>query len=173
SAVVKISVLKASCAVCPGVNPVTSLLKPAVTSSWGIASAATTLSKLAGVVVGNVLISGGVTTAPGYGKVAIAHLDSDLKGEGALGAGTDIDWDAYITFTKTLAAAWTVTFSNPIVGKVIMVVTTGNYTITWPTGVDASADFADYDGTKRNVHFLTCVSTSIPLYSGSVKAYTI
>ncbi len=137
------------------------------------ASAATTLSKLADVAVGSVLISGGVTTAPSYGKVAIIHLNSELKDEKALGGDTEIDWVDGITFTKTLAAGWTATFANSVIGKTIMVVTTGDYTITWPSGVDASADFGDYDGTKRNVHFLTCVSTSIPLYSGSVKAYTI
>lgn len=38
------------------------------------ASGATTLSKLAGVATGNVLLSGGVTTAPSWGKVALTAL---------------------------------------------------------------------------------------------------
>ena len=39
------------------------------------ASAATTLSKLAGVATGNALISGGVATAPSWGKITNAHID--------------------------------------------------------------------------------------------------
>ena len=106
-------------------------------------------------------------------SISIDELDGSLKDEISLGAATAIGWNAGITFDKALTAAWTATFTSPVVGKTIMVVTTGNYTITWPTGVDATNDFADYDGTKRNVHFITCVSTSIPLYASSIKVYTI
>lgn len=43
------------------------------------ASATTTLAKLAGVATGNVLISGGVTTAPAWGKVALTtHVSGTL-----------------------------------------------------------------------------------------------
>jgi hypothetical protein len=44
------------------------------------ASGATTLAKLAGVATGNVLLSGGVTTAPAWGKVAQAHLATPSSG---------------------------------------------------------------------------------------------
>ena len=43
------------------------------------ASGATALSKLAGVATGNVLLSGGVTTAPSYGKVGLTtHVSGTL-----------------------------------------------------------------------------------------------
>lgn len=42
------------------------------------ASAANTLSKLADVATGNALISGGVTTAPSWGKVTSSHVDSTI-----------------------------------------------------------------------------------------------
>jgi hypothetical protein len=42
------------------------------------ASGATALSKLAAVATGNVIISGGVTTAPSWGKVTSAHADTSL-----------------------------------------------------------------------------------------------
>jgi len=100
------------------------------------------------------------------------NLAADLKAEVALGAVTDIDWALGITFTKTLAAAWTVTFSNPVVGKTIMIVTTGDFVIAFPTGVDVT-EIVNYDGTKRNVMFVTCVSTALPLYSLTDRAYTI
>jgi hypothetical protein len=42
------------------------------------ASGATTLSKLADVATGNALISGGVTTAPSWGKITSSHVDSTI-----------------------------------------------------------------------------------------------
>jgi hypothetical protein len=54
------------------------------------ASAATTLSKLAGVATGNALISGGVATAPSWGKVGLTtHVSGTLGvGNGGTGATT-------------------------------------------------------------------------------------
>ena len=51
------------------------------------ASAATTLSKLADVATGNVLISGGVTTAPAWGKVQLAGGSQHVTGTLAIGNG--------------------------------------------------------------------------------------
>jgi len=52
------------------------------------ASAATVLSKLAGVATGNVLISGGVTTAPSWGKVDLTtHISGTL---GVTNGGTGL-----------------------------------------------------------------------------------
>jgi hypothetical protein len=42
------------------------------------ASAANTIGKLADVSAGNVLLSGGVATAPSYGKVTSGHVDSSI-----------------------------------------------------------------------------------------------
>ncbi|MEY2493521.1 MAG: trimeric autotransporter adhesin [Verrucomicrobiota bacterium] len=50
------------------------------------ASAANTISKLADVATGNVLLSGGVTTAPAWGKVTTSHT----TGIAASGANADI-----------------------------------------------------------------------------------
>jgi hypothetical protein len=54
------------------------------------ASASTTLSKLAAVATGNVLISGGVTTAPAWGKVGLTtHVTGTLAvGNGGTGTAT-------------------------------------------------------------------------------------
>ena len=52
------------------------------------ASGATTLSKLADVATGNALISGGVTTAPSWGKIGLAtHVSGNLP-VGNLNSGT-------------------------------------------------------------------------------------
>ncbi|MBK9496967.1 MAG: hypothetical protein IPO08_21150 [Xanthomonadales bacterium] len=61
-------------------------------------------------------------TSPAYTEVAIAALD--------------IDWSAGSTFTKTLSANSTFTFSNLANGKTITVAltnTASNYTVNWPT----------------------------------------
>lgn len=51
-------------------------------------------------------------------------------------ASTAIDWSAASTFTKTLSANTTFTFSNATDGQTIVVAitnTASNYTVTWPT----------------------------------------
>lgn len=52
------------------------------------ASGATTLSKLAGVATGNALISGGVGTAPSWGKIGLTTHISGTLGVGNGGTGT-------------------------------------------------------------------------------------
>ena len=120
---------------------------------------------------GEVTGSGALTIASDV--VDLDNLAVDLKGEVDLLATSVTNFNSGITFLKALTGAWSPTFSNPIVGKTIMVITTGNYTITWPTGVDSVADFTNYLGTNRNVHIITCASTSLPLYTGTCKTYTI
>ncbi len=62
------------------------------------ASGTTTLSKLAGVATGNVLISGGVTTAPSWGKVGLTTHVSGTLGRANGGTGQT---SAPIKFTYT------------------------------------------------------------------------
>lgn len=71
------------------------------------ASAATTLSKLAGVATGNVLISGGVATAPSWGKVGLTtHVSGTLPvTNGGTGLATFSQGDiVYASAANTLAA---------------------------------------------------------------------
>lgn len=58
------------------------------------ASAATTLSKLAGVATGNALISGGVTTAPLWGKIGLTTHISGTLGVTNGGTGTATQFTA-------------------------------------------------------------------------------
>jgi len=84
----------------------------------------------------------------------------------------EIDWNDGVQFEYTLTGATYLIFANPITSKTIVLVTTGNYTLNFPIGVDIS-ELASYDGTKRNVFYITCISTSLPLYSVTSKVYTI
>lgn len=67
------------------------------------ASGATALSKLADVATGNVLISGGVTTAPSWGKVGLTtHISGTLP---VANGGTNYTGGALTTYTPTCTAA--------------------------------------------------------------------
>lgn len=65
------------------------------------ASGTTTLSKLAGVATGNVLISGGVATAPSWGKVGLTTHVSGLLALANGGTGADLSGAAAGTIFKT------------------------------------------------------------------------
>lgn len=74
------------------------------------ASASTTLSKLADVATGNALISGGVTTAPSWGKIALTtHVSGILP---TANGGTGVANNAASTITISGAYALTATLSN-------------------------------------------------------------
>ena len=83
------------------------------------ASASTTLSKLAGVATGNALISGGVTTAPSWGKIGLTtHVDGTLpvaNGGTALTAGTSGGVLAY-TGTGVLASSAALAANQIVLG---------------------------------------------------------
>ena len=65
------------------------------------ASGSTTLSKLAGVATGNVLLSGGVATAPSWGKVGLTTHVSGLLPLANGGTGADLSSAAAGTIFKT------------------------------------------------------------------------
>lgn len=70
------------------------------------ASASTTLSKLAGVATGNALISGGVTTAPSWGKIGLTtHVSGTLaEGNGGTNQSTYTQGDLlYASASNTLS----------------------------------------------------------------------
>lgn len=84
------------------------------------ASGATTLSKLADVATGNVLLSGGVTTAPAYGKVGLTtHVSGTLPiANGGTNAITAAAAFANIVATaSTLATIGSITFANGLIVK--------------------------------------------------------
>lgn len=65
------------------------------------ASGATALSKLAGVATGNVLLSGGVATAPSWGKVGLTTHVSGILALANGGTGADLSGAAAGTIFKT------------------------------------------------------------------------
>lgn len=76
------------------------------------ASTTTALSRLADVATGNAVISGGVNTAPSWGKIADAHI-SDVT-EGKITDGTIL---ARVAGTETISGNWTFTNTGNFVSS--------------------------------------------------------
>jgi hypothetical protein len=82
------------------------------------ASGTTALSKLAGVATGNALISGGVATAPSWGKIGLTtHISGTLAvGNGGTGLTTVATGDIiYASASNTLAALAAVATGNALI----------------------------------------------------------
>ena len=96
----------------------------------------------------------------GASTINPSKLDDEFKTIVALGAGVAIDWSAGQTFTKTLAADPTFTFSNLHVG-VKFIETTGDYAPTFPTGFTYVGGTRAATGTT--VYQIVCTNTSTPV----------
>lgn len=87
------------------------------------ASGATTLAKLADVATGSALISGGITTAPSWGKIDLTtHIDGILVGTNG---GTGVD-----NSTKTITLGGNLTTSG---AYALTLTTTATTSVTLPT----------------------------------------
>lgn len=122
------------------------------------ASGATTLSKLADVATGNALISGGVTTAPSWGKIGLTtHISGTLAvGNGGTGltAGTSGGVLAF-TATNTLASSGLLTANGVVLGGGAGVVPTSTAAGTNGQvlmGVTAGAP--TFQGTNLSITFI-------------------
>lgn len=73
-------------------------------------------------------------------------------------AAADIDWSSASLFRKTLTGNTTFTFSNLIADKVITLVISGNYTVTWPSYCKKLA--GNYSGAKSNYIQMHCTNAA-------------
>ncbi len=79
-------------------------------------------------------------------------------------AASDIDFKTGVSFTKTITANTTFTFSNYKVGDIKMVELTGNFTVTWPTG-SKRVSTSSYDGTATpNFIQIECTDATTPVF---------
>jgi hypothetical protein len=108
------------------------------------ASGATTLAKLADVAVGNVLISGGVTTAPAWGKVQLSGGTTHINGTLGLANGGTGGTDAttaraslgavgkYTSAANPNATTWTVNHALNTTAVIVMVYETSSKDVVYP-----------------------------------------
>jgi len=111
--------------------------------------------------------SSAVLTLPTATGTLVGTGDTNSVSHSMLGAefttatalsGTDVDWSTAQTFTKTLSANTTLTFSNVSTGMQINLVISGNYTLTLPTSVKELNGADTYDGSGENL--ISIVSTN-------------
>ncbi len=93
----------------------------------------------------------------GVTSVSYEEMETDLTGRVALASGA-VDWNAGAIFTRTLSAATTLSFSNLKLNKVISLIISGNYDLTFPASVKVIA--GEYDKDEINYIQLHCTNTS-------------
>jgi hypothetical protein len=138
------------------------------------ASGANTISKLADVATSNVLISGGVATAPSYGKVTSAHVDSSivpstrtvsttspLSGGGDLSANRTIAIaDAAADGSTKGAATFTAADFNATAGNISLDYTNGQAATGSVKGFLTAADWTTFNGKESALTFSTGLTRS-------------
>lgn len=147
------------------------------------ASTSTALSKLADVVTGNALISGGVSTAPSWGKIGLTtHVTGTLPvANGGTGQTSYTDGQLLIgntsgnTLTKaTLTAGTGITITNGNgsitiagnTGTVTSVSGTGTVNGITLTGTVTSSGSLTLGGTLSGVSLTTQVTGTLPVANG-------
>jgi len=94
------------------------------------------------------------------GFTSYARLANEFKTSAAL--TTEVDFSTAQVFTKTLAAAATLTFSNTSIGMVKDLVITGDFALTLPAGTTVAGT---YDGTVSNLIQIVVTGASEYWYS--------
>jgi hypothetical protein len=126
------------------------------------ASGATTLSKLADVATGNALISGGVTTAPSWGKIGLTtHVSGTLP---TANGGTNLtsftaNGVVYASSTSALATGSALTFNGSSLSTTGQVISTQTGSAT-----DGAGQFYLNGATSNRVEF-SAVGTGAPAFT--------
>jgi hypothetical protein len=113
------------------------------------------------------IVVGYAEYVPENDSVTYAKIATDLKGSQVIGA-SEINWSLGGIFSKTISGNTTFTFSNLQVNKVISIILTGNFTVAWPSYMNADHLISGvYDGTKVNYIQVHCTNAT----SGSEKVW--
>ena len=152
------------------------------------ANTTTTLAKLSDVDTGNALISGGVSTAPSWGKIGLTtHVSGTLPianggtnatatpaaGAVAYGTGTAYDFTAVGTSGQVLtsAGAGTPTWTTPTTGTVTAV--TGTAPVVSSGGTTPAISMAAANGTTNGYLTSTDWTTFNSKGSGTVTSVSV
>jgi hypothetical protein len=154
------------------------------------ASGSTALSKLAGVATGNVLLSGGVATAPAWGKVGLTtHISGTLAigngGTGLTAAATNGqlligNGTGYTLATVTAGTGISITNGAGSIsiaatnnGTVTSVSGTGTVNGISLSGTVTSSGSLTLGGTLSGVSLTTQVTGTLPVANGGTGAATL
>lgn len=145
------------------------------------ASGATALSKLAGVATGNVLLSGGIATAPSWGKIDLStHTNSTMLPvtKGGLGTsaitglvkGTGTAYEAAVAGTDYAAASHTHSYLPTSGGTVVgnLTLSTGVFAIGHSGGAGSGAYLYD-NGTSFGLAKTSGVAFTINVSNGNLS----
>lgn len=145
------------------------------------ASGATALSKLAGVATGNVLLSGGIATAPSWGKIDLStHTNSTMLPvtKGGLGTsaitglvkGTGNTYEAAVAGTDYAAASHTHSYLSTSGGTIVgnLTLSTGVLAIGHSGGVGSGAYLYD-NGTSFGLAKTSGVAFTINVSNGNLS----
>ena len=97
------------------------------------------------------------------GQTGITQLATELKATAAA-TTTNVNWSDGVQFPVPMVADTTLTFSNIVQSKSILLVVTGNHNLTLPVGVDAADWQPDFVGTNTNYIQLYCVDSVTPVF---------
>ena len=102
-------------------------------------------------------------------SIGIADLKDELKKtDVVISPNGTIDMGAGIMSSLfTMTEHTNFSFANPVVAKTFKALITGEYSSTWPAGVDTETAFANYNGTKINIVSIT------PIQLGDVPIYQV
>ena len=132
------------------------------------ASGATALSRLADVATGNALISGGVTTAPSWGKIGLTtHVSGTLPIANGGTNGTATPTAGAIAYGTGSAIAYTAAGTT---GQVLTSATAG--TPTWTTPTTGTVTSVSGTGTVNGLTLSGTVTTSGSLTLGGTLSGT-
>jgi hypothetical protein len=97
----------------------------------------------------------------GNSSVSYSDLAYDLKGKDAISNG-NIDFSVKSIYTFTLTANTTLSFSNPQVNKVITLIASGAFTLTFPSSCNKL--YGTYNGAVLNYIQIHCTNDSPESY---------
>ena len=167
SATVKVSVANLT----PGLDTITAVKGGTGQTSYAVgdllyASTTTALSKLADVATGNALISGGVSTAPSWGKIGLTtHVSGTLP---TANGGTNLtsftaNGVMYASSTSALATGNLLTFDGSTLAVTGALTVTGVSTLTggFTVGATAAPAFSAYQSTLQTPASATFTKTTL------------
>ena len=113
-------------------------------------------------------VTGNNTLTISDNVVDIDNLHPSLKYISSL-VGSTINFSTNNQYNVLLSSNTSFSITSPVPAKVLTLVVTGNYDVTFPSSV--KGDYSAYDKTKTNVFYLHCIDATSPIYIVSLYKF--